>query len=104
MSHKEIVRLLDRQSAVDAISKLEEDDLRMLNGLIVERINWLAQEKRNRLLGNIYVGDMVQFKGPDGDMKKGRVLRVNHKTISVNVGGGAGWWKISPGLVEVIDS
>lgn len=104
MSKNELIKLLDHQSAVDAINRLGEDDLRMLNRLIVERVNRLAQEKRRRLLGKFYVGDLVQFKSSNGELKKGRVLRVNQKTISIDVGDGLGWWKVSPGLVELIDS
>jgi hypothetical protein len=104
MSHKEIVTLLDRQSVVDAINRLGEEDLRMLKGLIVERFNRLAQEKRSRLLGKFYIGDLVQLKNSDGELKRGRVLRVNQKTISIDVGDGSGWWKVSPSLVEQLES
>jgi hypothetical protein len=103
MSQKEIAKLLDRQSAVDSINKMGEDDLRMLNGLIVERLKWLVQERRNRQLGKFSFGDRVQFKGLDGELKTGFVLRVNQKTISIDVGDGSSWWKVAPSLVELVD-
>lgn len=104
MGQKEIVKVLDWQSAVNAINDLGEDDLKMLNRLIVERLHRLAHEKRNRLLGEFYVGDKVRFYDQDGDLKIGRVLRVNQKTISVEVEGSSGWWKVPPGMLDRIDS
>lgn len=104
MSKNDIVKLLDRQSAIDAINKLGEKDLKMLNGLIVERFNRLKHEKTNKILDKFFVGDQVQFTAPDGELKTGHVLRVNQKTLSIDTGDGCGWWKISPGLVKLLKS
>jgi hypothetical protein len=100
----EVVKIIDRNSAIEAVNKLDENDLRFLNRLIVDRINFLAHHKRRDQLMRFFPGDRVRFKTPDGEEKTGTVIRVNQKTLSVSTGDNEGWWKISPGLVIKTES
>ena len=97
----EVVRLLDKHSAVEAINKLGEDDLRYLNRLIVDRLKAFMHFRHKEQLRQFIPGDRVRFKTPYGEEKTGTVIRVNQKTVSVSTGESEGWWKISPGLLTL---
>jgi hypothetical protein len=100
----EVVKIFDRSSAIEAVNKLDENDLRFLNRLIVDRMNFLAHHKRQAQLQRFLIGDRVRFKTPDGEEKTGTVIRVNQKTLSVSTGESEGWWKLSPGLVTRVNN
>lgn len=97
------LRIIDRDSAINAIEKLQEEDLRFLNHLIVQRLKHLHQVRQTRLLGQFYKGDRVKFRSPDGNEElNGIVIRVNKKSVSIDIGDGKGWWNVSPALVSLI--
>ena len=58
---KEYAKLLDRDSIIEAINSLNEDDLRFLNQLIVERIKLIAQAKSTRLMADFFIGASVVY-------------------------------------------
>lgn len=96
------VRIMDRDSAIDAIEKLAEGDLIFLNQLIVKRFKHLHQIRQSTMLGKFYKGDRVKFRSPDGDEElSGVVIRVNKKSLSIDLGDGQGWWNVSPALVTL---
>ncbi len=98
------ISIVDRDSAIAAIEKLGEDDLRFLNRLIVQRIGHLVHQKRAMAMGQFYVGDSVRFKSDLGEEQFGIVIRVNQKTLSINTNkdGSKGYWKVSPVFVELV--
>lgn len=75
------IQIVDRISAVEAIKQSNEDDLRFLNGLIVERLRLIAQARATALMTSFARGDRVGFQAPDGRMLEGFVLRLNKKTV-----------------------
>jgi hypothetical protein len=93
--------LHDRSSAAVAIQQLDEDDLRFLNRLIVQRLNLLAQIKSSTLMARLNLGDRVRFTLQDGQSVTGRVMRLNKKTASVLTDDGVGW-KVAPAHLERI--
>lgn len=95
----DMVKLLDRQSAVQAIHRLGEEDLFYLNQLIVQRINLIAQMRSASLMAGLYIGVRVGFTGSDGVRQSGCVTRLNKKTATVLTDAGQ-IWKVSPGLLE----
>lgn len=97
------VKIADRVSAAEAIKQLNEDDLRFLNRLIVERLNTLVQTRTATLITSFAKGDLVGFRASDGRMLEGVVLRLNRKTISVATEDGH-QWNVSPGLLHLIQS
>lgn len=97
------VKIIDRVSAVEAIKRLNEEDLLFLNRLIVERLNLISQARATTLMTSFTRGDRVCFQAPDGRMLEGMVLRLNKKTISV-VTDDCQQWNVSPGLLRLLQS
>lgn len=97
------VKIVDRVSAVEAIKRLNEDDLCFLNRLIVERLKLISQARAIALMANFTKGDRVCFQAPDGQMIEGIVLRLNKKTISITTDDGHRW-NVSPGLLRLVES
>ena len=99
----EIIRLLDKASAVTTINNLGIEDLRFLNRLIVDRIKLLINAKQKAALYKFIPGHRVRFTSSAGELKTGTVIKINQKTISVAVDGDPGWWNVGPGLLTRID-
>lgn len=97
------VKILDRSSAVNAINRMNEDDLLFLNRLIVERLKLISQARSTSLMASYTQGDRVGFQTPDGRMLEGIVLRLNKKTISVATDDGH-QWNVAPGLLRLVRS
>lgn len=97
------VRIVDRASAVEAIKRLNEEDLLFLNRLIVERLKLIAQARATKLMTEFTRGDRVGFQAPDGKMLTGVVLRLNKKTVSVVTDDGCRW-NVAPGLLRLLRS
>ena len=97
------VKIVDRLSAVEAIKRLDEEDLLFLNRLIVERLNLIAQSRATSLMTSFTKGDRVGFQAPDGRALEGRVLRLNKKTVSIATDDGYRW-NVAPGLLRLIQS
>jgi hypothetical protein len=72
------VKIIDRISAVEAIKRLNEEDLLFLNRLIVERLKLISQVRATTLMTSFTKGDRVGFQAPDGRMLEGIVLRLNN--------------------------
>lgn len=97
------VKIIDRVSAVEAIKRLNEQDLLFLNRLIVERLKLISQARATSLMTSFTMGDRVSFQASDGQVQEGVVLRLNKKTISVATDDGY-QWNVSPGLLSLIRS
>ncbi len=98
MNHDRVV-IVDRQSAVEAIKKLNENDLIFLNRIIVERLKLISQAKSTCLMANFNISDRVSFRGPDGESRQGVIIRLNKKTASIKLSDGH-VWNVFPGLLE----
>ena len=97
------VKIIDRVSAVEAIKRLNEEDLRFLNRLIVERLKLISQARATTLMISFTKGDRVGFRAPDGRALSGMVLRLNKKTISIATDDGH-QWNVAPALLHLIQS
>jgi len=97
------IKIVDRVSAVEAIKRLNEEDLLFLNRLIVERLKLISQARATTLMTSFTRGDRVGFQAPDGRMLEGVVLRLNKKTISVATDDGH-QWSVAPGLLRLVQS
>lgn len=95
------VKIVDRISAVEAIKRLNEDDLLFLNRLIVERLKLISQARATTLMTSFTRGDRVGFQAPDGRNLEGMVLRLNKKSISVATDDGH-QWNVAPGLLHLV--
>ena len=97
------IKIVDRVSAVEAIKRLNEEDLLFLNRLIVERLKLISQARATTLMTSFTKGDRVSFQAPDGRLLEGVVLRLNKKTISVAADDGH-QWNVAPALLHLIQS
>ena len=93
------VIIADRQSAIEAIRRLNEDDLIFLNQAIIERLKLISQAQSTCLMANFNIGDRVSFRGPDRQYRHGVVTRLNKKTASIKLSDGH-VWNVFPGLLE----
>lgn len=75
----EDIKIIDRLSAAEAIKRLNEEDLRFLNNLIVERLNLISQARATSLMIRFTKGDRVTCTASDGRIIEGAVLRFNKK-------------------------
>lgn len=97
------VKIIDRASAVEAIKRLNEEDLLFLNQLIVERLKLISQARSTSHMARFTKGDRVAFHTQDGREMEGVVLRLNKKTVSVVTYDGYKW-NVSPSLLELVES
>jgi hypothetical protein len=97
----ETFTLVDRASAVETIRRMNEDDLRFLNHLIVERLKLLSQARSTVMLARFNPGDLVSFQSTTGERKIGVVVRLNKKTASVATNDGQ-HWTVHPGYLSPV--
>lgn len=90
---------MDRASAEEAIKQLDEADLLMLNQLIVTRLKSIRQAQVVARLSDFAPGDRVGFQDRQGRYHRGRVARLNQKTITV-ITEDARQWKVSPMVLD----
>jgi hypothetical protein len=57
------VKIVDRVPAVEAIRRLNEEVLLLLNRLIVKRLKLISQTKSTRMLASFTKGERVGFQG-----------------------------------------
>jgi len=84
------------------IDGLSEDELAALNERIVERLQFLHQQRTAVALQEIRIGSWVVFEGPDGGPVTGIVIRRNRKTVTVHTQDDRRW-NVSPQLLKLTD-
>ncbi|MBN2382225.1 hypothetical protein JXQ70_05025 [bacterium] len=99
----ESITIIDRVSAVEAIKRLNEDDLLFLNRLIVERLKLISQARSTSQMARFTKGDRVSFLLRDGRVIEGIVLRLNKKTVSVATDDGF-QWNVAPAMLRLVSS
>jgi uncharacterized protein YkvS len=85
------------QTAIDAIRNMNNDELNQVVAAIKLQRTWLARTTTAALA----VGDMVEFKGRYGNTERGRVTKINPKTVIVDAGHTR--WKVPASLLKVVD-
>ena len=91
--------LMNRAEAAETIRKLNEEDLRFLNRLIVERLKLISQARSTVMLAHFSVGDRVRFSTGAGDQKVGVIVRLNKKTASIATDDQQ-QWNVHPGYLS----
>jgi hypothetical protein len=94
-----MIKLLDKDSAIEAIQKLGVNDLRFLNSLIVERLKILYQMKSSIQMSSFSIGDKVNFQVSAGCVKRGIIHRLNKKTVTI-ITEDNHQWNVAPGLLR----
>jgi transcription elongation factor len=91
--------VLDREMFVQALRYMDEQDLRFLNRMVVERLNLLAQARSTVQLAQFSEGDRVEFTDNEGATRQATVLRLNKKTATL-LTDDAHHWKVPAGLLR----
>jgi hypothetical protein len=92
--------LVDRKAAADTIRRMNEEDLRFLNRLIVDRLRLIGQARSMTMLARFSVGDRVGFPSTTGEQKSGVIVRLNKKTASIDTDDGQ-HWKVHPSFLTL---
>ena len=85
------------------IDNLNEAMLMDLNRRVVERLQFLQQQRTAAALQDIRIGSGVMFEGPDGAEVRGFVIRRNRKTVTVHTDDDK-QWNVSPSLLSLTGS
>lgn len=78
---------------------LSEADLIELHDKIVDRLQFLHQQKTTHALLELAIGERVMFEDNNGQTQAGIVIRRNRKTVTVH-GDNARQWNVSPQLLR----
>ena len=73
----------DSRRIEEFIKSLNEEELRYLNRLIVERLKLISQAKSTKAMAKHNLGDLVEFPDNEGNIVSGRIIRLNKKTVSI---------------------
>ena len=86
------------QTAVTAIRAMDNDELTQVIEAVKLQRNWLSR----RIARSMMVGDLVEFKNRLGDPERGRVTKVNRKTVIVDAGYTR--WKVPATMLTVVEA
>jgi len=81
----------DSRRIEEFIKSLNEEELRYLNRLIVERLKLISQAKSTKEMAKYNIGDLVEFQDNEGDIVSGRIIKLNKKTVSILTDGNQRW-------------
>jgi uncharacterized protein YkvS len=84
------------QTAVTEIRNMNNDELNQVVEAIKLQRTYLARTTARALT----VGDMVEFKGRYGNTERGRVTKINRKTVIVDAGHTR--WKVPASLLRMV--
>ena len=86
------------QTAITEIRNMNNDELNQVIAAIKLQRTWLAKTTARALA----VGDLVEFKGRYGNTERGRVQKINPKTVIVDAGHTR--WKVTASLLKVVEA
>jgi hypothetical protein len=88
---------------INNIEKLNENQLRYLNHIIVERLKLMNSAKALQALSKFNIGDIVSFDHY-GEIIKGRIIRINQKTVSIITLDQKQKWTVAPAFLKKEES
>lgn len=97
-----VPKQFDRTRIESFIKELNEEELRYLNRLIVERLKLIAQDKSTHAMSRFNLGESVRFTDHVGLMKTGKIIRLNKKTASILTTDGQ-HWNVAPSLLQSVE-
>jgi len=74
------------QHQKNTISKMDLEEMLMLNKFLVGRIKWKRSEEASRMKRRLSFGCEVQFEDNDGKVVTGYILKTMRKYAQVEVG------------------
>lgn len=78
--------------------KLNENQLRLLNQRIVEKLKLISRAKALNSLAQFNIGDIVSFDHY-GEIIKGQIIRINQKTASIVTMDSKQKWNVHPNFL-----
>ena len=84
------------------IEKLTEKELSLLNKMVIHRFKLIGKAQALLAISRLKIGDKVWWDGKDGIIRRGIIIRLNHKTASVKIGE-EGYWQVSPQFLNKED-
>ena len=81
------------------IPKLNEEQLRLLNRIIVEKLKLLSRAHHLKEMAKYNIGDIVSFKHHD-KKKVGKIIRLHQKTVSIITENNERW-NVAPSLLTL---
>ena len=82
------------------LNSLNRSELIAVNKMIINRIKIMDDLQRLAQISRFYPGQKVSWKGYDGVIRFGRILRINRKTVSIHEENDEGGiWKVSSSLL-----
>ena len=85
------------RTAVEAIRNSNNDELNQIIEAIKLQRTYLARTTARALT----VGDLVEFNGRNGNPERGRVTKINRKTVIVDAGHTR--WKVTASMLRVVE-
>jgi len=84
----------------DLILNLNEEELRLLNQQIIERLKIIDRAKGIVGVSKFNLGDQVSFRH-HGERMVGKIIRLNQKTVSIILDNGQEW-RVAPDFLRKI--
>lgn len=81
------------------IKGLSIDELISLNKMVVERIKVLNQIETSNAMRKYNIGECVEFEDNNNQIIKGRIIKINKKTISILTNGNL-QWNVHPSFIR----
>ena len=84
----------------ETLNSLERAELITLNNMIIQRIKFLDDFSMFAQNSQFYPGQKVSWTDRTGQVRSGKILRINRKTISIRESNDdEGIWKVSASLL-----
>ena len=87
------------ENILNLLLKLSEKELREVSLAVHERIKLFSRQKSLKALKKFNLGERVKFKH-NGQKYVEKVIRINQKTVSVQVDDSDIYWTVSPNYLR----
>ena len=77
------------------------EELKELNRNLIEHVKLRRLRESQKSMDRFYLGDVVSFTDSHGNIVKGRIIRFNQKTVTIERECGH-QWRVSPELLEEV--
>jgi uncharacterized protein YkvS len=87
------------QITIDHIRNMNNNELNQVIEAIKLQRTWLSRTTARALT----IGDTVEFTGRHGHTERGRVVKINPKTVIVDAGPGQRW-RVTASLLKIVQA
>ena len=86
----------------DFIKTLNQKDLIYLNNLIVNQLKILSQVRSSENMAKFHISQRIFFTAPDGSERKGKIVRMHKKTVTI-ITDDDEQWNVAPGFLKSLE-